>query len=148
MSTNSIPSDHHTLTPVLIEGAQKTIDFLKATFGAKERFLMKGDAGKVAHAEFQVGDSVVMLSDASPQWKARGGAIYVYVEDVDAAYQRALQAGATSLMEPANQFWGDRHAGVEDPTGIYWGIATRVEEVSPEELARRAEKYAKECSAS
>jgi PhnB protein len=70
--------------------------------------------------------------------------IYLYVEDVDAVYKRAVQAGATSIKEPANQFYGDRSAGVTDPVGNYWGIATRVEDVSPEELARRSETFAKQ----
>jgi PhnB protein len=145
MSTKPIPDGYHSITPSLIvEGAQKLIDFLKQAFNAKETFCMRGQGETVAHAEYLIGDSIVMLSDATPQWPARSSAFYLYVEDVDAVYRRAIEAGATSVREPANQFYGDRSAGVIDPVGNHWGIATRVEEVAPEEMARRAEEFAKQ----
>lgn len=109
---------------------------------------MKGEGEKIRHAEVLIGDSIVMISDANPQWKARSSMIYLYVEDVDAVYKRALQAGATSIKEPENQFYGDRSAGITDPVENYWGIATHVEDVSPEELAKRSEAFAKECAGS
>jgi PhnB protein len=149
MATKPIPDGYHTATPYLtVDGAQKLVDFLKQAFGAKETFCMKGASEKIMHAEVLIGDSVIMISDATPQWKARSSMIYLYVEDVDAVYQRAVQAGATSIRVPENQFYGDRSAGVTDPVGNYWGIATRVEDVSPEELAKRSEAFAKQCAES
>jgi PhnB protein len=145
MSTKPIPDGYHSITrSLIVEGAQKLIDFLKQAFNAKETFCMRGQGETVAHAEYLIGDSIVMLSDATPQWPARSSAFYLYVEDVDAVYRRAIEAGATSVREPANQFYGDRSAGVIDPVGNHWGIATRVEEVAPEEMARRAEEFAKQ----
>jgi PhnB protein len=117
---------------------------LKQAFDAKETFCMRGPGETIAHAEFLIGDSKVMISDASPQWQPTKGAVYLYVEDVDAVYRRAIEAGAISVREPANQFYGDRSAGVIDPLGNHWGIATRVEEVPPDELTRRAAAFAKQ----
>jgi PhnB protein len=149
MTIKPIPDGYHTATPYLtVDGAQKLIEFLKQGFDAKETFCMKGAGEKIMHAEVVIGDSVIMISDATPQWKARSSMIYLYVEDVDGVYQRAVQAGATSIREPENQFYGDRSAGVTDPVGNYWGIATRVEDVSPEELAKRSEAFAKQCAES
>ena len=148
MATKPIPEGYHTATPYLVvDGAQKLIDFLKQAFDAKETFCMRGAGEKVMHAEVLIGDSVIMIADATPQWQARSSMIYLYVEDIDAVYKRAVQAGATSVKEPENQFYGDRSAGVTDPVGNYWGIATHVEDVSPEELAKRSEAFAKQCAA-
>lgn len=94
--------------------------------------------GTIQHAEVKIGDSIVMLAEACDPWKPRPSMLYLYVNDVDATYQRAIEAGATSLREPATHFYGDRSGGVEDPTGNHWWIATHVEDVSPEELQRRA----------
>jgi PhnB protein len=96
------------------------------------------------HAELRIGDSVVMLADAAGDFKPLPCALYLYVPDADATYRRALEAGATSVMEPANQFYGDRNAGVKDPTGNQWWIGTHVEDVPPEEMARRRDAYAKQ----
>jgi len=126
MATKPIPDGYHAATPYLtVDDAQKLIDFLKQAFDAKETFCMRGEGGKIMHAEVVIGDSTIMISDATPQWKARSSAIYLYVEDVDAIYKRAVQAGATSIKEPANQFYGDRSAGVTDPVGNYWGGSQR-----------------------
>jgi uncharacterized glyoxalase superfamily protein PhnB len=144
MTTKTIPAGYHSVTPVLIvDGGQKLIDFMKQAFDAKETFCMKGPGQTIAHAELQIGDSIVMLSDASAESQARSGALYLYVEDVDAVYRRAVEAGAKSVSEPTNQFYGDRSARVTDAFGNYWGIATRVEDVPPEELERRAQSYGK-----
>jgi uncharacterized glyoxalase superfamily protein PhnB len=148
MATKPIPDGYHTVTPYLVvDGGQKLIDFLKQAFDAKETFSMKGQAETIAHAEVQIGDSTVMISDSTPEWKARSSLLYLYVEDVDAVYKRALEAGATAVREPANQFYGDRSGGVTDPVGNYWGIATHIEDVLPDELAKRAAAYRKECAA-
>jgi PhnB protein len=147
MTTKPIPDGYHSVTPYLIvDGAQKLIDFLKRAFDGNESFCMKGEGERIMHAEVKIGDSIVMISDGTPEWKARSSMLYLYVEDIDAVYQRAVQAGATSVKEPANQFYGDRTAGVTDPVGNYWGIATRVEDVSPEELAKRSAAFAKQCA--
>jgi PhnB protein len=147
MSTKFIPDGYHSITPCFIaEGAQKLVDFLKQAFNAKETFCMRGPGETIAHAELLIGDSIVMVSDASPQWQATKGAVYLYVKDVDAVYRQAIEAGAISVREPANQFYGDRSAGVIDPLGNHWGVATRIEEVPPEELTRRAAAFAKQCA--
>jgi uncharacterized glyoxalase superfamily protein PhnB len=139
-----IPDGYHTVTPYLIvEGVAGLIDFLKQAFDAVETERMPGPDGKVGHGEVRIGDSVVMMGEASGEWKPMPGSIYLYVNDTDATYKRALEAGATSVMEPADQFYGDRNAGVKDASGNMWWIATRKENVSPEELRKRAEARAK-----
>jgi len=139
-----IPDGYHTVTPYLVvEGVDELIDFLKQAFDAVETERLAGPDGKVGHGEVRIGDSVVMMGEASGEWKPMPGMIYLYVNDTDATYKRALDAGATSVMEPADQFYGDRNAGVKDAAGNMWWIATRKENVSPEELRRRAEARAK-----
>ena len=99
--------------------------------------MVRGPDGKVAHAELKIGDSVVMLADSTEKYPPIGSHLYVYLENVDSIFNRSLAAGATSIQEPADQFYGDRTAGFRDPTGNLWWIAQRVEEVSPEEMERR-----------
>ena len=133
-----IPSGYHSVTPYLIvEGAPRLIDFLKHTFNAEQSALVNGPDGRVVHAEVKIGDSMVMMSDATDQFKPIASNLYVYVENVDMVYKRALEAGAISVSEPTNQFYGDRNASVKDPLGNTWGIATHVEDPSPEEIQRR-----------
>jgi len=145
MAVKAIPNGYHTVTPYLIvEGAQKLIDFLKQGFGAKESFSMPGPDGKIGHAEVKIGNSMVMLADANPRWKPTKTMLYLYVEDVDAVYKKAVAAGGKSVMEPTNQFYGDRSAGVEDAFGNHWGIATHVEDVPMDELERRAQAFQKQ----
>ena len=133
-----IPEGYHSLTPILtVEGVSSLISFLKQVFDAKEEEVYKGPDGRVIHAELTIGDSILMLSDATLEFPARPAMINVYTEDVDAAYRRALKAGATSLREPSNQFYGDRTGGVRDAHGNQWWIATHVEDVSQEELEKR-----------
>lgn len=142
MAVNAIPKGYHTMTPCLVaEGASKLIDFLKKAFEAEEIFRMARPDGGIMHAEIKIGDSMVMLGDATEQWKPITGAIYLYVNDADAIYKRALQAGATSIMEPVDQFYSDRHGGVKDPAGNIWWIATHKEDVPPDELKKRAEAF-------
>jgi PhnB protein len=144
-----VPDGYHTLTPYLtVTGVAKLIEFLKQAFGATETYRMSRPDGSVGHAELKIGDSPVMLGEASEKWKARPSNLYMYVPDVDAAYRRAMDAGGISQMEPADQFYGDRNAGVEDPSGNYWWIGTHVEDVSPEELNRRGAELAKKQAAS
>jgi PhnB protein len=143
MAVKPIPDGYRSVTPYLIvPGADKLIDFLERSFGAEERARMKGPDDSIGHAEVVIGDSVVMLADASDQFPATTGFLHVYVEDCDATYRRTLEAGATSAQEPSDQFYGDRMATVRDPFGNTWSIATHVEDVSPEEMAKRAEEFA------
>jgi PhnB protein len=140
MTAKPIPDGYHTVTPYLIvKGAAQLIDFLKAAFGAQETFRMPGPEG-IMHAEVRIGDSVVMMSDAMGEYGPMPTMIHLYVEDVDAAYKRALQAGATPVQELKDQFYGDRAGGVRDAFGNLWFIATHVEDVPFEELERRRQE--------
>ncbi|HEU0087044.1 MAG TPA: VOC family protein [Pseudonocardiaceae bacterium] len=144
---NSIPDNYPRITPYLcVDGAAAAIDFYKSVFGASERMRMPGPDGKIGHAELQLGDGVIMLADEYPEMGVRGPksiggtpvTINLYVEDVDAVFESAVRAGATSLRAVADQFYGDRSGQFEDPFGHRWSVASHVEDVSPEELARRA----------
>ena len=141
-----IPEGYHTITPYLVvDGAEKIIRFMKEAFSAQSLFepMMRPD-GKVMHAEFRIGDSIVMISDASERAKATSTMLHLYVPNVDAVYQKAVKAGGISEMEPANQFYGDRSGGVKDPAGNRWYIGTHVEDVSPSELKKRAAEFMKQ----
>ena len=133
MATTPIPEGYHTVTPYLaVENAAEAIAFYERAFGAKEVGRMAGPDGMIAHAELEIGDSRVMLSDPFPQASTRppkelGGtsaSVFMYVEDVDAVVKQAVDAGATVLMEVEDQFWGDRFGTVSDPFGHSWSIAT------------------------
>jgi PhnB protein len=140
MAVKPVPEGYHTATPYLIvTGVAKVIEFLERTFDAKEvHQRMTRPDGAIMHAEVKIGDSHIMLGEPMGQFGSMPASIYLYVADTDACYQRALRAGAASLMEPANQFYGDRNAGVRDPAGNIWWIGTHIEDVTPEELTRRA----------
>jgi PhnB protein len=139
MAVKPIPEGYHAVTPYLtVKGAAQLLDFITTVFAGKELFRMPRPDGTIGHAEVRIGDSMLMLAEASEQWPPMPAGLYVYVPDTDAAYQRALKAGATSLMEPADQFYGDRNAGVKDATGVTWWIATHVEDVPPSEMEKRA----------
>lgn len=142
-----IPDGYPHVTPYLcLDGASAAIDFYTEVFGAKERMRMDSPDGRIGHAEIEIGDSVIMLSDEYPEMGARspksiGGTpvtISVYVEDVDDVFDRAVKAGASALRPVENQFYGDRSGQFEDPFGHRWSVATHVEDVPPEEMARRA----------
>jgi PhnB protein len=142
MTVKPIPDGYHSVTPYLmVADAAGLLEFLRDAFGAVEAEKMAGPDGKIMHAEVKIGDSHVMLSEAQGQWQPMPCAIYLYVTDADATYAQALAAGATSVMEPMDQFYGDRHGGVKDRFGNLWWIATRIEDVSKEELARRAQEW-------
>jgi PhnB protein len=133
-----IPDGYHTVTPyMVVSDASRQIDFVKRAFDAKELHRSLGPDGKVAHAEVSVGDSRIMIGGARPGQPPIPCMLYLYVADTDAAYQRTIEAGATSVMAPANQFYGDRNGGVKDADGNQWWIATHVEDVSPEEIQKR-----------
>jgi uncharacterized glyoxalase superfamily protein PhnB len=146
--TRPIPEGYHSITPYLVvDGAEKIIRFMKDAFGAQVAFEpMARPDGKIMHAELKVGDSLVMISDVSERAKATSAMLYLYVPNVDAVYQKALKAGATSFMEPMDQFYGDRNGGVTDPFGNRWYIGTHVEDVSPAELKKRAMEFMKQQS--
>jgi uncharacterized glyoxalase superfamily protein PhnB len=144
MAVRPIPEGYHSVTPYLVvQGVDRLIDFLEQAFGAEERYRHQRPDGTTGHAEVQIGDSIVMMGEASAQWKAMPAALYLYVNHVDVTYRQALQAGAKSLMEPTDMFYGDRSGGVIDPFGNSWWIATHQEDVPPDELARRAKAQGK-----
>ena len=141
-----IPSGYHTITPSLIvKDADAAIAQYKKAFGAEEIMCMRSPSGGVMHAEMKIGDSRFMLGGEWPNMGMKApipnhisGGLHIYVPDTDRAFQRATEAGCTAVMPPANMFWGDRYAKVMDSSGHVWGLATHIEEVSPEECARRA----------
>jgi PhnB protein len=142
-----IPDGYTSVTPyIMIEGASEAIEFYKKAFGAQELERMSGPDGKVLHAEIRIGNAIVMLSDASAQWKgpkALGGSpasICLYVPDADAVFKAAVDAGATVRMPIQEQFWGDRYGMLVDPFGHNWSVATHVEDVTKEEMQKRMEK--------
>jgi PhnB protein len=143
MSVKAIPDNYHTLTPYLtVRDAARAIDFYKKAFGAVERGVMKGPDGKVMHAELMIGDSILMLGDEFPEYgsispEAIGGSasgLHIYVENVDTAFDRAVQAGASVEMPVADMFWGDRYGKLKDPFGHKWSIATHTADLSMEEM--------------
>lgn len=142
----AIPDGYHALTPYLaVRDAARAIAFYQAAFGAVERLRMAGPDGKIAHAEVQIGDSILMLSDEFPEWgatspQALNGTsvkIFLYTNDVDAMWARALAAGATEKIPLENQFYGDRSGRLSDPFGHEWALSQHVEDVSEEEIVRR-----------
>ncbi|MCQ3807456.1 MAG: VOC family protein [Acidimicrobiaceae bacterium] len=144
--TNPIPDDYPRLTPALcVDGASDAIEFYTAVFGTNERLRLE-DAGKVGHAELELDGSLIMISDEYPEIgvvgpTALGGtavSLNVYVEDVDAVFAAALAAGATELRPVTEQFYGDRAGMFLDPWGHRWGVASRIEDVDAEEMAKRA----------
>jgi PhnB protein len=141
-----IPEGYPRVTPYLhVSGAAAAIDFYTDILGAEERMRMPGPEGKLGHAELQIGESIVMLADEFPDMGIRGPksiggtavTLHLYVEDVDAVFDAALTAGATSIRAVENQFYGDRTAQFEDPFGHRWNIASHVEDVPPEEMEKR-----------
>jgi PhnB protein len=143
----AIPDGYHNVTPYLIvNDAAAAIEFYKKAFGATELMRMPKPNGKIGHAEIRIGDSPIMLADEAPEMGARsprtfGGSpvsIFLYVDDVDTTFARAVDGGAKVQRPLADQFYGDRTGGVEDPFGHVWYIATHVEDVSPEEMKKRA----------
>jgi PhnB protein len=140
-----IPSGYHTVTPYMrVTGAAELIQFLERAFGAKENHRSLGPDGAIVHADVTIGDSHVMLTEGMETFPTLPGSIFLYVADVDMTYQNALEAGATSIMEPSDQFYGDRTGGVRDPFGNEWWIGTHVEDMSAEELHHRHQQAMKE----
>ena len=144
----AIPEGHRTVTPYLaIRGAAKALEFYKRAFGATELYKLMMPDGRVGHAEMRLGDSLIMLADEFPEYGAKapatlGGSpvnLHLYVDDVDAVFQRAVAAGAVERQPVMDQFYGDRSGQLEDPFGHLWWVATHKEDVPPDEIQRRAE---------
>jgi PhnB protein len=136
---STVPAGYHSVTPYLVvDGASRLIEFLKFTFEAELRDSFTDKEGKVQHAEVRVGDSVVMLTDASTVgFSPIPSQLYVYVTDVDEVFKRGLKAGGSTVRDPENKVYGDRTAAIKDPTGNIWWIATHLEEVTHEETEKR-----------
>ena len=141
MSVDPIPANVQRVIPYLmVDSIEAALPFVEAVFGADIIETVPDKDNKIMHAEIKIGDSMVMFG--SREGESVPSMLYVYVADTDAAYRKAMELGATSLMEPADQFYGDRNAGVQDSQGIKWWMATRVENVSPEEMERRSREWA------
>ncbi len=146
----AIPKGYHTVTPSLIvAGAVKAIDFYKKALGAEEVMRFPGPDGKIMHAEIKVGDSIIMLSDEMPEHGARGPksiggtavSLFIYGNNVDAAWKRAVDAGGTQIQPLADQFWGDRGGCFEDPFGHRWWLAQHIKDLTSEEIRKAADEY-------
>jgi PhnB protein len=146
----AIPKGFHTVTPsIVVAGAAKALDFYKQAFGAEELSRFPGPDGTIMHAEIRIGDSVIMMGDEMPEQGGRGPksiggtpvSFFVYGDNVDAAWKRAVDAGAKEIMPLADQFWGDRTGCLEDPFGHKWWLAQHIQDLTPEELQRNADSF-------
>jgi uncharacterized glyoxalase superfamily protein PhnB len=152
-TANPIPPGMHTVTPnLVVRDCARAIEFYERALGAKELARMPSPDGKsIWHAELRIGDSVVFMNDEMPGMNRPAPSkenpvpvtMWLYVQDCDAAYQRAVQAGATSTMPPADMFWGDRCAAVADPYGYQWSFATHQKDMTEEEMRRAGEEFAR-----
>jgi PhnB protein len=149
-ASKPIPEGFHSVTPhLVIRGAAAAIDFYKRAFGAQEIMRMAGPGGQIGHAELKIGDSIIMLADEFPGSPIRSpqalggttGTLNIYVPDVDKQYQQAVSAGATATMPVADMFWGDRYGQLTDPFGHVWSIATHKEDLSEQEIEKRAQEF-------
>jgi PhnB protein len=143
MSVKPVPDGYHTLTPFLtVRDAARAIEFYKQAFGAVERGVMKGPDGKIMHAELKIGDSIIILSDEFPEFGSvspqtvggSGMGLHIYLDGVDAAFDRAVKAGAQVEMPVMDQFWGDRYGKLKDPFGHKWSIATHTKDLSMDDV--------------
>jgi PhnB protein len=143
MAVKAIPDGYHSITPSLVaRDAAKLVTFMNEAFGAKERMRMPTPDGKIAHTELEIGDSVVMLSDATNEFPAQAGSLHLYVDNVDAVWDRAIKAGGKQQRPVQNQFYGDRSGVLIDPAGNQWNISQHVEDVSDDEMAKRMKSMA------
>lgn len=150
MATGTAPAGYHTVTPsIIVRDAPRAIEFYQRAFGAEEVERMADASGTIMHAEIRIGDSIIMLGEENEQWgalspmstKGNPGSLHIYVADADAAFARAVDAGATVRYPLEDAFWGDRYGKVVDPFGHEWSIATRVKEMSREEMERAAAEW-------
>jgi PhnB protein len=146
----AIPKGYHTVTPhLVVAGAAQAIDFYQKALGAEEVMRFPGPDGKIMHAEIRIGDSVVMLGEEMPDQGARGPksmggtsvAFFIYGDDVDASWKRALDAGARAIIPLTDQFWGDRSGLIEDPFGHRWWLAQHTQDMTPEEIRKAADDF-------
>jgi uncharacterized glyoxalase superfamily protein PhnB len=149
-STQAIPQGYHSVTPSLVvSGADKALDFYKKALGAEERGRFPAPDGTIMHAEFTIGDSIIMLGEEMPEQggkspKTLGGTpvgLYIYLDNVDAAWKRAIDAGGKEVMPLTDQFWGDRAGCFEDPFGHKWWLAQHIKDLTPEELSQAADSF-------
>ena len=149
-SVKPVPDGFHTATPTLVvRNAAQAIDFYKQVFGAEEIMRMPSPDGKISHAELKIGDSIIFLSDEFPNMGGKApqtlggftGGIYLYVEDVDDVFQRAIDAGGKAATPVTDMFWGDRHGNFVDPFGHSWGVSTHTEDLSEQEMGKRAQAF-------
>jgi uncharacterized glyoxalase superfamily protein PhnB len=150
MAAKSIPAGYHTITPaIIVRDAARAIEFYQRAFGAEEVERMEGPDGSIMHAEIRIGDSVIMLGEENAQWGTKSplstngtpGSLHIYVDDADAAFARAVGAGATVRYPLEDAFWGDRYGKVTDPFGHEWGIATRIRDMTSEEIRAAAQAW-------
>ena len=150
MAIKNPPTGYHSVTPaIVVRDAAKAIDFYTRAFGAEEIGRMLGPDGSVVHAEIRIGDSLIMLGEENEQWGTRSpltlggtpGSLHIYVDDVDTAFAQAVEAGATVRSPLEDAFWGDRYGKLTDPFGHEWGIATRVKELSAEEMKKAGDEW-------
>jgi PhnB protein len=150
------PKGYHSVTPaIVVRDAAKAIDFYKEAFGADEVDRMQGPDGSVMHAEIRIGDSIIMLGEENPMWQTKSpqtlggvhGSLHIYVDDADAAFARAVAAGCEARYPMEDAFWGDRYGKVTDPFGHEWGLATRVKDLSPDEIRKAGEEWAQKAMA-
>ena len=146
---SAVPTGFHVVTPYLTmtDGA-RALEFYGKAFGAKVRMRMDAPGGRIGHAEIRIGDSLIMMSDEFPEQPdgtkapsslgGASGSLFLYVPNVDASFQRAVDAGCRGVMSPTDMFWGDRFARLIDPFGHHWGLATHKENVGPAEMKKRA----------
>lgn len=149
-ATQPVPKGFHTVTASLyVRNAAQAIDFYKKALGAEEIMRMAGPDGKIGHAELKIGDSIIFLSDENPAWGTKSpqtlggtsGGIYLYVEDVDKSFQRAVDAGGKVHMPVADMFWGDRLGSIVDPYGHYWTLSTHTQDMTEQEMEEGAKKF-------
>ncbi len=144
MTVRPIPEGFRTVTPYLVvKGVPRLIEFLVRAFEAEEAERTTLPDGTIMNVSLRIGDSMIMMGEARGEFAPMPASILLYVKDADALYRRALDAGAASMMEPADQFYGDRNAGVRDPAGNLWWIATHIEDVPPDEMKRRVDEFAR-----
>jgi PhnB protein len=149
-AVNKIPKGYHTVTPTLtVRNAAEAIEFYQKALGAEELVRMSSPDGQISHAELKIGDSIIFLAEEIPNMGNKSpqtlggssGSLFLYVEDADKFFQRAVNAGAKPTMPPADMFWGDRYGAFVDPYGQSWGVATHVEDLSAEETRERAQEF-------
>ena len=144
MAVHHVPQGFHAITPYLVvDGADRLLDFVQKAFDAEVVVRMDGPDGKVHHAQVKIEGAMLELADAGEHWPPMPAGMHLYVKDIDATYRRTLDAGAVMILGPTDQFYGERSASVKDPVGNVWHIATHTEDVSEEEMKRRVEAMGK-----